>query len=133
MQDNNVAAPAPADNSTPASSPPMAGSFVNRRKERVLTRKSVPFAGETQPGDPPPAPVLDAALNDDDVRISISVNLYGRSINLMEDCEFTSLICGGLAPENRGILFSMVDRLINGVEEGIGARVNAAVPTRQSP
>jgi hypothetical protein len=105
MQENKISSTVPAENSTPVSSPEV----------------------------PPLAAVVDATLGDRDVKIEFLVNLHGRSISLMKNCEFTSLICGGLAPENRGIFFNMIDRLIEDVERGIGARVDSAMPAQQAP
>jgi hypothetical protein len=80
-----------------------------------------------QPEPTPKVEVLNPALDEGDLKLSLNVVINGRQIRIM-DCDFTTTACGGLNAKNRGIVFQCLENLTDQARQAAAIKLNSALP-----
>ncbi len=68
-------------------------------------------------------PIIDTALGPDDIRISITVRINGRKVNILEH-KFETLVPDGAKSARRQVLHLMLTQLYESIKLAVASRVN---------
>ncbi len=75
----------------------------------------------------PSPPVVDAELEDDDLRMTFTVTVQGRSRKIAA-AKFDRVIPDGVRGENRHVFFKTLESLLDEMRQTIAIRTNSKLP-----
>jgi len=115
---------------TSESSAPGAAT-VNGQTSRDLSEQPNSQVKDIQPEAPSITPVqevLDETLDEQDLKLQISVRVHGRRLKIM-DASFSKTMYDGLENDERGLLFTAIKKFLQeDVYEAIAVKINRKVP-----
>jgi len=93
--------------------------------EPLIPKKAENGAPAETPVEAAPAepPVIDPALGQDDIRITITVKINGQKVNILEH-KFETLVPDGAKSARRQVLHLMLAQLYESIKLAIASRVN---------
>ena len=98
----------------------------NARSRRELSNSP------NTPSTSPPVPVLDATLDEDDLKLSISVRVTGRTVRFAT-LEFNKTAYGATRDQRRGIFFQQLEHLLTEVQQAVATKVNTKLDAGKKP
>jgi hypothetical protein len=93
---------------------------------------------QTEPLIPPNAqaaqcpPVVDEQLEDQDLRLTFTVSVHGRSRKIV-GAKFDRVIPDGIRSENRHVFFAILQSLLDEMRQTIAIRTNSKIPVEPFP
>jgi len=135
MNDTNGALTDGATNgshsTTAAESSPVGSAGVNGQDSPIPVQPSITSADAAEPKEPAAPPVekvLDESLDEQDIKVAITLTVHGRKIDIMKRA-FEKTFFDGLEQSNRGMLFSSINQFLEQeVSHAIAAKINRKVP-----
>ena len=116
---------------TPAESSSVESAGVNGQAspdpgEPSLT--SANTAEPKQPSAPPAEKILDESLDEQDIKVAITVTVHGRKIDIMNR-PFEKTFYDGLESFNRGLLFTGIKKFLEEeIYQAVAVKINRRVP-----
>ena len=111
---------------------PAASSPINRRASRVLPVTPLVNGNGATKEQPAPTQVLDAALEENDVRIVISVDVHGRK-SQFANLKVEKTVFEGLQDQHRGIFFQALQNVLEEIQQAVGFKLNSKLDAGRQP
>ena len=115
---------------SPAESSPVDSADVNGQASAVLVEPSLTSASAAakEPSAAPVEKVLDESLDEEDIKVSITLTVHGHKIDIMKRA-FEKTFYDAFESSNRGMLFSAIKNFLeHDVYEAIAVKINRKVP-----
>ena len=116
---------------TTAESSSVESAGVNGQASSIPVEPSLTSASTAepkQPSAPPVEKILDETLDEQDLKLEISVRVHGRRIEIMKRA-FEKTFYDGLENSERGLLFTAIKKFLQeDVYEAIAVKINRKVP-----
>ena len=80
----------------------------------------------------PSPPVVDAELEDDDLRMTFAVTVQGRTRKIV-GAKFDRVLPDGARSQNRHLFFKTLESLLDEMRQTIAIRVNSKLPVKPFP
>jgi|SRR6266704_118705 len=129
MRESNGSPTSPSQNGATAScaAPPLAS--VNGKRPGVVPQvPAAEQASSEQPSAPPVEKVLDESLDEQDIKVSITLTVHGRKIDIMKRA-FEKTFYDAFESPSRGMLFSAIKNFLEQeIYEAIAVKINRRVP-----
>ena len=78
----------------------------------------------------PQVKVIDDTLGERDLKVSMRVKIHGRTVAVLNHT-FETTVVDGVAGQNRGIVFQLVEGLLHQIQIVTASKVNDALPIEE--